>query len=100
MKILIRSIISLILASFLVGCTPEIVIRTVVLLVLLSTLIKYAQAVLSTPSPAEALSPAIDNASSHRADEVYQPKNDLRDFADVADAPCFTCIPITTYSYV
>jgi hypothetical protein len=99
MKLLIRSTISFVLASFLLGCTPEIVIRSILLLVLLSTFIKCTQAYLSTPYPAEALPPATDHALSDRSAEVYQPKNDLADFVDVSAKPYFPSIPSTQYNY-
>jgi hypothetical protein len=44
MKILKRLTVSLVLASFMIGFADEILIRSVILLILLSTLIKCAQA--------------------------------------------------------
>jgi hypothetical protein len=99
MKLLIRSTTSFVMASFLLGCTPEIVLRSILLMVLLGTFIKCTQAYASTPYPAEALPPATDHASSGRSDEVYQPKNDPADFADVIANPYFPSIPSTQYSY-
>jgi hypothetical protein len=99
MKLLIRSTISFALASFLLGCTPEIVIRSILLLVLLSTFIKCTQAYLSIPYPAEALPPAIDHTSSNRFDEVYHAKNAPADFVDVIANPYFPSIPSTQYRY-
>jgi hypothetical protein len=99
MKLLIRSTTSFVLASFLLGCTPEIVLKSILLMVLLGTFIKCAQAYASTPYPAEALLPATDQASSGRFDEVYRPKNDPEDFVAVIANPYSPSIPSTQYSY-
>ena len=97
MRILIRSTIAFVVADILAGCTPEIVIKSIVLLVLLGILIKCTQAYLSTPYPAEAFALAAAPASSARPDELYQPQPAL---TEVIVIPYRPRISSATYSYV
>jgi hypothetical protein len=72
MKILFRLTVSMVLVSILLGLNHELLVRSIVLLVLASTMIKCTQAVFSTPYPAtqsfpaEAPLPATGRASSDR----------------------------------
>jgi hypothetical protein len=105
MKILIRSTVSFVLANLLVGCTQEFLVKSIVLLILLSTIIKCTLAIVSTPYfpsytySAETPRPSANYNLSDRADNVYRPKISPTAFVDVIDNPYFRNIPGTKYSY-
>ena len=51
MKILIKSTLALVLICILIGFNLEILMKFVIVLVLLGTLLKYAEVIISTPNP-------------------------------------------------
>jgi hypothetical protein len=106
MRILIRSTVSLVIVSFLLGCNQELLIKSIVSLVLLGTLTKCTYATLATPylpthnSSTEALPLTIDQPLSTRAAIIYQRESLPVDFRDRVDNSYFSGLPTTKYTYV